>query len=510
MAQSLEIAPANSITPRATPSFAAAADPHTTTARADGRDGSAGLSVIQQEYQQEEMDHAMALRIQREWDTAALVSTPRGRAVTFVDKLGAAQRQWTAYDPDRPDWNGHNFRLVGAPDDVVYLTQLLLDKQEEFRMSGKPTHVDIGYHYTDTRNMPDIGTNGLMTRADRTAYGVRATFHGGTFGDGVYTGHNPYSYHKFQSGGQGLLVARLKGSIGPPPDPSQQGQQQHYDSVLGRTGESDEVCVLKTSDQVLALAQFHADMATLDQDDSVGNRLLHQYHCGLQAILDECFNGGRPTPVPHIVPSQVVRHDTQVTPVVLHISTERYEAPDTVLRHDHAEILQRELEEPQEICSPEDCPICLAAMTAEKGCCAVTLKQCGHWFHRSCIDQALQTNSYKCPVCRKQVGDAARGTMPSGILQIYHCPFQDCGQDYRGMGCYRLLYQMEGGVQKTYHPNPGVPYDAANRKAYIPKVPQGDDLLKRLKYAFQHGLTFTIGTSLTTGRPNRIVWASIQ
>ncbi len=38
----------------------------------------------------------------------------------------------------------------------------------------------------------------------------------------------------------------------------------------------------------------------------------------------------------------------------------------------------------------------------------------------------------------------------------------------------------------------------------------GQALLKRLKYAFLHGLTFTVGTSLTTGRDNQCTWASIH
>lgn len=38
----------------------------------------------------------------------------------------------------------------------------------------------------------------------------------------------------------------------------------------------------------------------------------------------------------------------------------------------------------------------------------------------------------------------------------------------------------------------------------------GQELLKRLKYAFLHGLTFTVGTSITTGAKNQCTWASIH
>ena len=38
----------------------------------------------------------------------------------------------------------------------------------------------------------------------------------------------------------------------------------------------------------------------------------------------------------------------------------------------------------------------------------------------------------------------------------------------------------------------------------------GQALLKRLKYAFLHGLTFNVGTSMTTGATNQCTWASIH
>jgi len=38
----------------------------------------------------------------------------------------------------------------------------------------------------------------------------------------------------------------------------------------------------------------------------------------------------------------------------------------------------------------------------------------------------------------------------------------------------------------------------------------GQALLKRLKYAFLHGLTFNVGTSITTGAKNQCTWASVH
>jgi deltex len=60
-----------------------------------------------------------------------------------------------------------------------------------------------------------------------------------------------------------------------------------------------------------------------------------------------------------------------------------------------------------------------------------------------------------------------------------------------------------------YHPNPGVVYKGATRRAYLPETAESCALLKRLKFAFQHGLTFSVGTSLTSGQDNSVIWKSI-
>jgi hypothetical protein len=46
--------------------------------------------------------------------------------------------------------------------------------------------------------------------------------------------------------------------------------------------------------------------------------------------------------------------------------------------------------------------------------------------------------------------------------------------------------------------------------AYLPDNAEGKKVLRRLTYAFCHGLTFRVGTSSTTGKNNQITWASIH
>jgi len=80
----------------------------------------------------------------------------------------------------------------------------------------------------------------------------------------------------------------------------------------------------------------------------------------------------------------------------------------------------------------------------------------------------------------------------------------------QGVGEIIIRYTIQGGIQQSYHENPGVRFSAITRTAYLPNDEGGKQLLKRLKYAFLRGLTFTIGTSLTSGQPNQVTWASIH
>jgi deltex-like protein len=73
-----------------------------------------------------------------------------------------------------------------------------------------------------------------------------------------------------------------------------------------------------------------------------------------------------------------------------------------------------------------------------------------------------------------------------------------------------IKYVLHGGIQKPYHDNPGASFHGDSRLAYLPDSPQGNRLLKRLIFAFRHGLTFRVGASLTTGRKDCATWASIH
>ena len=60
------------------------------------------------------------------------------------------------------------------------------------------------------------------------------------------------------------------------------------------------------------------------------------------------------------------------------------------------------------------------------------------------------------------------------------------------------------------HPNPGKPFTGTRRTAFLPDNPEGRQVLKLLKRAFDAGLVFTIGTSSTTGKENVVIWNDIH
>jgi deltex-like protein len=74
----------------------------------------------------------------------------------------------------------------------------------------------------------------------------------------------------------------------------------------------------------------------------------------------------------------------------------------------------------------------------------------------------------------------------------------------------QIIYKFPGGIQGPQHPNPGVKYTGTTRTCYLPYTEEGIEILELLIIAFQRRLTFTVGTSITTGISNTIVWNGIH
>jgi hypothetical protein len=101
-----------------------------------------------------------------------------------------------------------------------------------------------------------------------------------------------------------------------------------------------------------------------------------------------------------------------------------------------------------------------------------------------------------------------QGKSPSGTMSISAASSIRCS-GYQENSII-ITYAIKGGAQKSYHDNPGQRQSGKRATAYLPNNADGQNLLKRLKYAFLHGLTFTVGTSATTGIVNQCTWSSIH
>jgi deltex-like protein len=107
-------------------------------------------------------------------------------------------------------------------------------------------------------------------------------------------------------------------------------------------------------------------------------------------------------------------------------------------------------------------------------------------------------------LCKPSEGTQPPGTMVHSIIP----------QSLPGFGVHtktiEITYSFPSGIQTSKHPNPGRPYHGITRKAYLPDISEGRQILALLYKAFNHKLTFTIGQSRTTGQDNVITWNDIH
>ena len=146
------------------------------------------------------------------------------------------------------------------------------------------------------------------------------------------------------------------------------------------------------------------------------------------------------------------------------------------------------------ICSICSCSEPLSVAFYQFACCDAC-------FHHDCLLETIKTNGPRCPACDSLV-DEPLGKSPSGQMQVVRIHAQCAG--FSGvLGSIKITYKLLGGTQSRHHPQPGFPYPPLTCHAYLPDNAEGRDLLLRFKYAWKHGLTFTILPQGVVG------WASI-
>ena len=468
-------------------------------------------------------------------------STHTGKAILLVEKINNLLHILRQNDP-----SNYNMVQPVAHNDLVALAERTFEKQQYFIDKNISSYVDIGFHYTRPANMQAIQSNGLMTKGDRRSQNIQsANMHGSTFGDGVYTCNNPIASRNY--GSVGLLVARLKGNtvrirqslksdhILPAETNTIIGDKIHNTSCYGDWPSTDHFheYVLRSSSQCIPLIKYETGI--LESPD--GEKCVLHVQSSLQGLLDELFNEkSQPAPMGPIISRNINSPSGSrgmvfnppnpgifAAPVISGpplpssgfiapsggmvfnppnpgiFATIEYKAPYNIITG----IPSNTLIAPLTPNLDGTCVICQDDLSSSN---CVAINTCYHKFHRSCIERAFKTKP-QCPICRKLVGKP-QGKSPSGTMAISQSTKSCSGCE--SIPSLMIKYHIKKSIQKSYHDNPGQYQHGKYATAYLPYNADGENLLKRLKFAFRHGLTFTVGTSMTTGRTNQCTWSSIH
>lgn len=154
----------------------------------------------------------------------------------------------------------------------------------------------------------------------------------------------------------------------------------------------------------------------------------------------------------------------------------------------------------------ERCSICLCEFEARDNGQIVKLGKCeDHYFHNDCMENCRAGGSYvKCPICGIIYG-VITGDMPPGTMSY---------KTYKPGEVQLSGHERIGTIEINYHFRSGkrgrVNYRGTSRTAYLPDNSEGQEVLRLLQTAFERKLTFTIGTSVTTGRTDCVIWNGIH
>lgn len=155
----------------------------------------------------------------------------------------------------------------------------------------------------------------------------------------------------------------------------------------------------------------------------------------------------------------------------------------------------------------EKCTICLCNFESCDEGNIVRLGKCSsHFFHIDCIEQCRGDKDFvKCPNCGIIYG-VMTGHMPEGTMtvSVYSRQVMAC-EGYDDTNVLYILYQFPNGKLPNKRQ-----YRGTAREAFLPNTPEGREVLALLITAFERRLTFTVGTSVTTGREDCVVWNGIH
>lgn len=148
--------------------------------------------------------------------------------------------------------------------------------------------------------------------------------------------------------------------------------------------------------------------------------------------------------------------------------------------------------------SLEDCLICCNSYENVDGHWKKLF--CDHKLCSNCFKEiqitrttmsGISHTSMKCPFCQITTGIPV-GTCPTGTMDVKVKKSSCAG--YENVGTIQIQYYIDS---EGY---------GLNRTAYLPNNADGNEILELLKIAWDRRISFTIGTSVTTGVENTVVW----
>lgn len=151
------------------------------------------------------------------------------------------------------------------------------------------------------------------------------------------------------------------------------------------------------------------------------------------------------------------------------------------------------------------CAICLCDFE-EQDTSILRMGRCNdHFFHKECLESCQGDSEHiKCPICG-QIYGVMIGDMTKGTLSIYyfHPGVIPC-DGYEDVGTYQIYYRFPDGIKGDTN------FTGTKRVAFFPDTREATEVMRLFLMCFERRLSFTVGTSVTTGRENCVIWNGVH
>ena len=360
-------------------------------------------------------------------------------------------------------------------------------KRKEFKREGKPIGVEIGYHYTRSKNVDGISEQGLQADKCSRAF----------FGQGIYVATNPFGFSLYGDVGYLCLILTgvQKGMYDF--DHGECDDEEWPDSFRGnkvkssledRTTYFDEI-VLTSSDQVLPLIRYPVE--------SIDNaKYMQQMHTAVHQWVTKHFPGGFASSPIFVTPNEQdlqYAGRLQSVPNFGRQTVVLRQAPSITTNGSFRQqpmfsFGQSSVRNPPKCL--QCCSVCRHPVQLHEP--ALVIQKCHHSFHHACLHPKMLQSTQKCPLC---TGIVCVSSLPTQSGVLYAKP--STKMSFPGNPSnpvLELLYSVSDGRDFQGKPNASKVACAV----YLPDIPESRELLKRLLFSFRGGSSFTLRTGLQT------------